>query len=856
MNYERERASKRHKKITSKSTQKKKRFGVRFFKGILLILVILILAGVAGGFVFLKKVLDNSPEITPDDVRPSSYTTFVYADDKKTEIEKFVGSGSNRIYESIDHIPKHLQHAFVAIEDERFYKHKGIDPKGILRAGIIGIKNGGHFTEGASTITQQLIKNNVFPDFVSEDTFAEKVERKIQEQFLALNIEKQMSKNEILESYMNTINLGEGCLGVQAAAKRYFNKDVSELNLSESAVIASITQNPTAYNPVLYPDENKVRRDKVLGNMMEQGYINQKECDEAIADDVYARIQDINAHDTTDSPYSYFVDALSDQIIDDLQSNLGYTEAQAYNALYSGGLTVYSTQDLELQKICDEEANKDSNYPSLKEYGLTYALTVTRADGTVENYSSGHIKKYVQDTYNKEQGLIFPSEESARNMIEEWKSTIAQEGDTYDEVVNITPQPQASITLMDQYTGEIKAMVGGRGTKTTSLSLNRAYKGSPEQPGSCFKIIATYAPALDACDKTLATIIRDEPWHYSNGTPFKNATNHYMGDITMRTAIAHSQNVCAVKMINEITPQLGYKYAEKFGFTTLDDDDKSNESIALGGLKNGVYNYQLCAAYASIANGGVYNRPTLYSKILDHDGHVLLENNPDSRTVLKESTAALLTSAMESVVTEGTGRAVAMDDMPVAGKTGTTDNNVDLWFCGYTPYYTCAVWGGYDENKSLTDIDTVFRYRLWKNIMERVHKSKHLAKKEFKMPDSVVKKTVCTRTGLLANSGCPAVTEYFDAETAPTKYCNGHGFFNNRDRYRIPRDRDKEKSKDKDKRKENENVEPEHSHNESIDGNDSPAQNSAPEQNQPAEQSPTPAPSPTPTNPETPSDDQ
>lgn len=811
MNYEKKSASKRHKRITSKSKRQKKRIGVRLFKSILLILVVLILVGVAGGFFFIKKVLDNSPEVTPDDVRPSGYTTFVYADDEQTELEKFVASGSNRIYKPIKEIPKDLQHAFVAIEDERFYKHKGIDPKGILRAALIGLKNGGHFTEGASTITQQLIKNNVFPDFVSEDTFAEKVERKIQEQFLALNIEKQMNKDEILESYMNTINLGESCLGVQSAAKRYFNKDVSELNLSESAVIASITQNPTAYNPVLYPDENKIRRDKVLGNMLEQGFIEQAAYDEAIADDVYSRIQDATADDTSNSPYSYFVDALADQVIEDLQSSLGYTEAQAYNTLYSGGLTIYSTQDLELQQICDEEANNDSNFPSLKEYGLTYALTVTRADGTVENYSSGHIKQYVKDTYNKKQGLIFSSEEDARAMVEEWKATIAQEGDTYDEVVNITPQPQASITLMDQYTGEIKAMVGGRGPKTTSLSLNRAYKGSPEQPGSCFKIISTYAPALDACDKTLATVIRDEPWHYSNGTPFKNATNEYMGDITMRTAIAHSQNVCAVKMINEITPQLGFKYAEKFGFTTLDAEDKSNESIALGGLKNGVYNYQLCASYAAIANGGIYNRPTLYSKILDHDGNVLLENNPDSRTVLKDTTAALLTSAMESVVKEGTGRSVALDNMPVAGKTGTTDNNVDLWFCGYTPYYTCAVWGGYDENKSLTDIDTVFRYRLWKSIMSRIHED--LPEKEFEMPSSIEKKTVCKKTGLLATSGCPAVTEYFSPETVPTKYCNVHGGGGNSNRDTDKskdkdKDKDKDKTKDKDKDKEKDKDKP------------------------------------------------
>ena len=227
MNYGKRKASKKQKTITSKATMQGRRVGVRLFKGFLLCLIAICVAGAAGGFIFLKKILDNSPEVSPSDVRPSGYTTFVYADDGTTELERFVTSGSNRIYKSIDEIPADLQHAFVAIEDERFYEHKGIDPQGIARAAVVGLAHGGHFTECASTITQQLIKNNVFPNFISENTFYEKVERKIQEQFLALDIEKQMTKDEILESYMNTINLGQNCLGVQSASKRYFNKDVS-----------------------------------------------------------------------------------------------------------------------------------------------------------------------------------------------------------------------------------------------------------------------------------------------------------------------------------------------------------------------------------------------------------------------------------------------------------------------------------------------------------------------------------------------------------------------------------------------------------------------------------------------------
>ena len=269
MNYGRKQAAKKQKRITSKSTMQGKRVGVRLFKAFLLCIVVVGIAGVIGGGLFVKRIIDNSPEVSPSKVRPSGFTTIVYADDNATETGRFVNEGSNRIYRTIDEIPVDMQHAFVAIEDERFYHHNGIDPKGIARAAVKGLTSGS-FSEGASTLTQQLIKNNVFPEFTEEKTFYDRLERKLQEQFLALNIEKQMSKDEILESYMNTINLGQNSLGVQSAAKRYFNKDVSELNLSECATIAGIAQSPSALNPVTSPEANKERRDEVLKKMLEQ----------------------------------------------------------------------------------------------------------------------------------------------------------------------------------------------------------------------------------------------------------------------------------------------------------------------------------------------------------------------------------------------------------------------------------------------------------------------------------------------------------------------------------------------------------------------------------------------------------
>lgn len=784
MNYGRKKAAKKRRDITSKSKMKKKRLGVRIFKGVLLTLLLLMVAGCVGGGIFLKKVIDSAPDVTPEDVKPTGYTSVVYASDNKTETQRLTSAGSNRVYKTIDEIPKDLQHAFVAIEDERFYEHNGIDPKGIVRAGMIGLTTG-DFSQGASTLTQQLIKNNIF-DFMSEDTFFDRLERKIQEQYLALKLEKQMSKSEIMENYLNTINLGQNTLGVQAASQRYFNKDVSQLTLSESAVIAAITQSPSYYNPITHPDHNADRRKQVLKNMLEQGYISQEAHDEALADDVYARIQNVNTNITQNTtPQSYFVDALTEQILTDLEDpdvGLGYSETQAYNTLYKGGLSIYSTQDLEIQGICDQVLNDDSNYPYKVQYGLSYALTVTRADGTQENYSSGHIKQF----RNMKYGLTFDSEEQAHQVIESFKASIAKEGDTYDEVINLSPQPQASVTVIDQATGQIKAMVGGRGTKSSSMSLNRAYTGSTRQPGSCFKILSTYAPALDSAGETLATIIKDEPYEYADGTPVSNWWgNYYRGNMTMRKAIEQSANICAVKTLTEITPQLGFTYCQNFGLSTLVESRTTDEGkvftdiqqpLALGGVTDGVYNYEMCAAYAAIANGGVYQEPIMYTKILDHDGNVLLDRTQtqEKHTVLKDSTAFLLTSAMEDVIKKGTGTPARLSNMDAAAKTGTTSNNVDLWIAGYTPYYTCTIWSGYDDNTPLADREWDYHLKMWKKIMDQINTTKGLAYTQFEEPDSVVERTACTSTGKLAVSGCPAVTEYFDRDTAPTQSCSGH----------------------------------------------------------------------------------
>ena len=569
MNYGKSNLSRRKKRISSKKKRKKKRVGVRFFKALIICFLLLIVIGAAGIGIYVKKVIDNTPEVTAKDIMPQGYTTNI-VDSNGTLLEQLKDSDSNRVYKKYDEISPYMGKAFVAIEDERFFKHNGIDIQGIIRAGVNGVAHGFHFTEGASTLTQQLIKNNVFPNFINESKY-QRIERKIQEQYLALKIEKEMSKEEILEAYMNTINLGQGCLGVQTAAQRYFNKDAKDLTLSECAVIAAITQSPSNLNPVSNPENNAKRREKVLKNMKEQGSITKDEYDEAMADNVYDRISETASNTTASKPYTYFIDAVINQVVDDLVTEKSYTETQAYNLLYSGGLTINVTQDADIQAICDDEvANVGDYLNGDTEYGLDYALTIHRADGSSENYSKEQLASYIQTAWGYDTPLLYGSEEAAQEAVDAFKSTLninEADGDTVDERIELSPQPQASVVVMDQYTGQVKAIVGGRGEKKSSLSLNRA-TDSARQPGSCFKILAAYAPALNEGKITLATTIDDEEYEYKNGQSVNNWDKKYIGPTRVRYGIEHSMNVLAVKTLTDYVGETeSYDYLLDFGFT-------------------------------------------------------------------------------------------------------------------------------------------------------------------------------------------------------------------------------------------------------------------------------------------------
>ena len=789
MNYGYRETISKQKNLVSTGQRLSKKSLVVFFKILLYILLLICITGCALVFGIVRGIIDAAPDIQDVSIVPSSYSTTVY-NNKEKEIAKLVTSGSNRIKVSIDQVPDNLKWAFIDTEDARFYEHNGIDIQGIGRAVVVAITTLNP-SEGASTITQQVLKNNVFTDWTSEETLGDQVKRKLQEQYLAIQLEKVTKKETILETYLNTINLGSNTLGVQAASHRYFDKDVSDLTLSECAVIAGITQNPAAYNPIYHPKANAKRRKKILKNMLDASHITKDEYNEAMKDDVYSRIQSVDNQITqSNNVYSYFVDEVVSQVMSDLQEQKGYTYTQAYNAVYSGGLKIYTTQDSKIQKICNKELSNAENYPNTVSYSINWAWTIQHADGTTENYSESYINYYHKVLLNESSfKLIFSTKEAAKECVKQYKKYLYPDGladdDVEYETLYYTPQPQASFTVMDQYTGYVKAIVGGRGSKKVSLGLDRATQ-STRQPGSTFKVLSTYAPAIDTMGYTLTTKIKDEPFNYSNGRPVKNWYSGYRGTVTVRKAIADSMNVCAVKTLTEITPQLGFDYLLNFGFTTLvqnrTEKDGSvvsdiQQPLALGGITDGITNLEITAAYATIANQGTYTRPVFYSKVVDSNGRILLDNTtPTTHTVLKSTTASLLTQGMTSVITEGTGKACALTDgMPVSGKTGTTSSAYDLWFCGYTPYLTASIWTGYDENKELGS-DQAYHERLWSKIMSQIDQVKGYKIKDFEMSDDVEEVTLCSSSGALAIEGvCPhTYTEYFSKDTAPTNKCSYH----------------------------------------------------------------------------------
>ncbi len=829
MDFSKNGISKKQQQMKSSTSKVSSKSKVHIIRLLVIFVVILAIFGGLTGFGLINGMLDSAPEIDQINVIPTGYKTSIYDKDGKL-IETLVGAGSNREYVTIEQIPEPLKNGFIAIEDERFYEHSGIDVKGIFRAFFVGLKQG-EFDQGASTITQQLIKNQVF-EGGAEDNFVDRFVRKMQEQQLSIKLEQKLEKNQILEYYLNTINLGAGTYGVQTASNRYFNKDVNQLTLSESSVIAAIAQSPTNLNPISNSENNAQRRDLVLNNMLRLGLCTQEEYDTAMADNVYDRILAVNEEFGDDAYNSYFVDEIIDQVQNDLVE-IGYTKTQASNAIYTGGLSIYTTLDSDVQNIIDEVYGNEENFPplydgyswnyfsssnnSIGKYSYwelqDYRLSVQKNNGDTVHYQPTDFEEFflehdiieifensenLRNKFTAEElenflnsnpkfTLYFSRKEHADFFIESFKDVVVEEGEyilgeSYDLVI----QPQSSFVIMENISGHVVGIAGGRGPKTGNRTLNRA-TGSKRQPGSTFKPLAVYLPALDSADMTLATIVDDAPYNYPNGREVQNWYGKaYEGLTTLRRSLYRSMNVNTVKILMAISPELAMNYLseDNLGFTTLDPINDLVPSLALGGITEGVYNDELTAAFASIANDGLYTEPTYYTKILDHDGKVLIDNQPRTKQVIKESTAFLLTDTMEDVLNHpnGTGSAYRFrnSNMPVSGKTGTTTDDIDLWFSGYTPYYTASIWSGFDNNVDQEEKD--YFKNLWVTIMETVHEHYELEPAPFEKPDSVVSAKICTKSGKLAVDGlCDKYiggstirTEYFAKGTVPKNVCDAH----------------------------------------------------------------------------------
>lgn len=788
MNYGRNALKRNERELDAKSTKIRKKFVVIFWKIFLTFVLMVGIMGLNAGVGIVKGAIETAPDVSTIDVIPTGYSTTVLASDG-TELATLVAAGANRQYVTLDEIPKNLQNAVVAIEDARFYEHNGIDPKSILRAFVAGVRNGFHFDQGGSTITQQLIKNNVLTEQWNNETLGkssglEKFQRKLQEQYIAIQLEKRVDdKDWILENYLNSINLGRNTLGVQVAARRYFGKDVSELTLSESAVIAGITKNPYGYDPIRFPEKNADRRKLVLEAMLEQGYISKEQFDEALADPVYERISMHN--DVIEaSMNTYFVDAVIDDVFHDLVNVRGYSESNAYKAIYQGGLTIRTTQDPAIQKIVDEEVANEANYSTGTKYSFFLSFQVKNEDGTVNTYTNQTMLSYYKKVNrNENYSINYSSEEACRTAIAEYEAEMTKDGGTLvedSEYIFITIQPQVAMTIIDQRTGEVRAISGGRGDKAGNRTWNRV-TNTTRQPGSTFKVLTCYAPALDAGGKTLASVQDDAPFTVGTKT-YSNYDDIFRGYTTVREAIMDSINIVTVKNLQEIGVNTGYSYGEAFGFTTLKETDK-NLGLALGGLTNGVSNLELTGAYAAIANKGEYIEPSFYMQVLDHDGRVILDNTQtkERHRVLKETTAWLVTDAMKDVMTAGTGTAAYFGStMAQAGKSGTTTSNRDALFAGFTPYYTCVVWGGYDDNSKQSS--TRYPKTLWRAVMKRIHAD--LEYRDFEMPEGITaqKVAVCSKSGLLPIEGVcdkdprgsQVIMEYFEEDAVPIETCNHH----------------------------------------------------------------------------------
>lgn len=753
-----------------------------------------------------RAILDDTPVIASIDEVPVSRTTIIYCNDGNTVAGTITGSENNHEYVEYKDISNYVIYAFVALEDERFFEHDGIDVTGLFGSSLEELLAGSYH----KTITQMLIQNQIYGGAtVSEPLSFSNIERRMQEQYLAVKLERGTSKEKILEYYLNTLNLGSGTYGIGAACHDYFGKDVSELSVSEAAALAPMAYSPTLLNPVTYPSANQQSRKNTLDSMLRLGFITRDEYNTAIDDttQLYLRIGQQYARKTEaeEQSASYFSDALIEQVLEDLEK-AGYTSYEATTMLYSGGLRIYSTQDAQIQSIVDREFEDESNFPavgngSYYELSPSWALSVYTEAGEWKTYDINDLINYyrpVEDVngwyyHKRDDNLgISPITLNKEDLEEKIDGYIANKvGDNTNYVETgrlISLQPQASMVVMDPYTGNVLAVRGCRGIRLSDYDVNRA-TSLYRQPGSAFSVPAVYLPALDSGKVTLATTFDDSFYEerYSDTTDNNSGeyitnwyTSGYEGLSSVRRGIYHSMNIVTARCYDEIGATVSGSYLNLMGFNAIDDVNDRTNAISQGILTNGVTLLELTAAYASIDDGGVYNEPRLYTAVYTYDGKLLLENTARSGQVCTSGTAMLLTSAMTDTIRVGTGMQAGLSDslIEVAGKSGISKDNNDTWFVGYSNEYCVGIWSGFDTPFSQTNLN--YHKTLWGNIMSQIHTAKNIQTSSFPDSDSIVYVKICSKCGNLAVDGlCDENAEgnmirveAFDENHMPVNTCN------------------------------------------------------------------------------------
>ena len=725
--------------------------------GTLLLVFVVTLTIFSGIFMaYINSTMRGKVEVYLDEFE-TKVSTELYSQDPDTGewvmYQTLYLNSENRIWTDLEDIPKYLQEAAIAIEDKRFEKHHGVDWKGTTRAIVYTLF--GKNVQGGSTITQQLVKNVTGDNEVT-------VKRKITEIYRALELEKRYEKDEILEAYLNEVFFGQSCYGVVTASRMYFNKDVSDLTLAECASLMGITNNPSMYDPTLSSwtrENNRERQLTILGAMLEQGKISQEEYDEAKAEDIVfsngftisgkyvgsdGTVTDLEPEepstDDTESPadeeeptikgrYSWFTEAMIGDVADALVEKYGITDKvrdngttytayeQAWDMVHGKGYKIYTTQNPKYQKIAEDVCYDLSNIP--------YTSSYTNSAG-----------EQVED------------------------------------------QLQIALTIVDPTNGYVVAMIGGAGEKQADRVWNWAVNA--RQCGSAIKPVSTYAPALDDGTINGASVIDDYPMLLNGDVWPRNANWRYQGLTALHTAIAQSLNTCAVRTNLAYGVDRSYEFlVNKLGFENLTyTDSQQVGNMALGGFEKGVTTEEMAAAYAAFVNEGVYTKPRTFVRVEDANGNVILENEAQSTVAMKNTTAAIINHLLQEAALNGTGYEAQFSGMHIAGKTGSTNSNKDRYFVGYTPYYSCAVWAGYEHNQRIVasgnPCSAIFR-----KVMSAIHEE--LPDKDFFSCAGLTSVAVCADSGMLASENCAldvrgsrVYTALVAADNAPTSVCTMH----------------------------------------------------------------------------------